>query len=211
MKIQRFIGDVHGKYDQYKRILAQGPNTIQVGDMGVGFRRWPHGEVYGNPPHYAMVPHNHRFIRGNHDNPAVCVQHSQWIKDGHIEDGMMFVGGATSIDKEFRRPEFSWWRDEECSQELLDELRDKYVAAKPQVMVTHDCPEFVAHELFKRHYKVDLEPGSTRTRRALEQMWHLHRPKLWVFGHWHESRDVMVESTRFVCLAELEAKDFDVS
>jgi len=64
-----FIGDVHGKYQQYKKLIRSSPSTIQVGDMGIGFRRWPHGEFQTNPPYDLMVETNARFIRGNHDNP----------------------------------------------------------------------------------------------------------------------------------------------
>lgn len=59
----RFIGDVHGKYDRYKKIIQDAPGSIQLGDLGVGFRRigGPQaGDFYSNPPHYAMV-------RGNFD------------------------------------------------------------------------------------------------------------------------------------------------
>ena len=44
----RFIGDVHGKYGQYKKLIAEVDSSIQVGDMGVGFRRlggWRDGEL----------------------------------------------------------------------------------------------------------------------------------------------------------------------
>ena len=33
----RFIDDVHGKIDQYLKIIADCDESIQVGDMGVGF------------------------------------------------------------------------------------------------------------------------------------------------------------------------------
>jgi len=206
-----FIGDVHGKYKRYKGILrsSSGP-TIQMGDMGVGFRKFPHGEEGGNPPYYLMEPGGHRFIRGNHDNPGACRKHSQWIEDGHVEQGMMFIGGATSIDRAMRIEGYSWWPDEECSTEQLYALTDKFVETKPRVMVTHDCPQDVAVELFGLHYKQDLEPGGTRTRQAFQSMWSAHSPKLWVFGHWHQSRDIEIRGTRFVCLEELEARDLPI-
>src|SRR5687767_13552182 len=102
----RFIGDVHGKFEQYKRLIKDTTNSIQVGDMGVGFLKTSGprvGEETGNPPHYAMVRGNHRFIRGNHDSPAACSRHSQFIKDGTVEGNMMFVGGALSVDKHLRQ------------------------------------------------------------------------------------------------------------
>src|SRR5688572_16611885 len=113
-----YIGDVHGKFERYKKIIKRCTDSIQVGDMGVGFRKWKGGElVYDtNPPYDAMVDGNHRFIRGNHDNPYVCLKHGQWIPDGTYDGLRMFVGGALSIDKEWRTIGESYWEDEELSQ-----------------------------------------------------------------------------------------------
>jgi hypothetical protein len=108
VSIIRFIGDVHGRFGQYRRMLKGSPHpTIQVGDMGVGFRRWPHGEADQNPPYDVMAGGGHRFIRGNHDNPGVCARDTQHVPDGTIEGNVMFVGGALSIDKEYRHEGFS--------------------------------------------------------------------------------------------------------
>lgn len=212
MKKIRFIGDVHGHYEPYKRLIAEVPRSIQVGDMGVGFRRvmGPRtGEIYGNPPHYAMVAGDHRFIRGNHDNPEECRKHSQWIPDGHIEDGMMFIGGATSIDKDFRQEGYNWWPDEQLSPDALATLIELYERVMPEIMVTHECPQSLV-AAFLGHYKVELEPGGTDTRKALEMMLAAHRPRLWIFGHWHQSLDYVQDGTRFICLAELEHKDIEI-
>lgn len=215
MKTVRFIGDVHGKFNRYEKILELGIPTIQVGDMGVGFRRvggYRDGEIHRNPPHTKMFAGNHRFIRGNHDNPAECEKHSQCIQDGDIEDGMMFIGGAVSIDREFRKEGYSWWPDEELSTEELGALYEKYLEIKPEVMVTHDCPEGVAAELARVSLRVEkLDPRfASRTRQVFHNMWVGHSPKLWVFGHWHVSFDHVLNGTRFVCLAELEWKDLEV-
>ena len=74
--------------------------------MGLGFSGvyLPHDEVM-----------NHKFIRGNHDDPQACREHPYWIKDGLIENDIMYIGGAWSIDREYRTEGVSWWRDEELS------------------------------------------------------------------------------------------------
>lgn len=211
----RFIGDVHGKFSGYKRIIEDCPASIQVGDMGVGFLRTQGprvGEEYGNPPHYAMVRGNHRFIRGNHDSPEACARHSQWIPDGTIEDGMMFIGGALSIDRASRIEGYSWWQDEELSIAALTDLVDKYIETRPRVMVTHECPEEVAAEINRQlTWGGKLDPRfASRTRQALQSMWSAHSPELWIFGHWHHSFDRVMRGTRFICLAELEHMDLDL-
>lgn len=205
----RLIGDVHGKFSQYKTIIRNGPPSIQVGDMGVGFRHWPHGESQANPPYDLMVANDARFIRGNHDNPAVCGRHTQCISDGSIECGIMFVGGGLSIDRAYRTEGYSWWPDEELSIQELNDIVDLYMEAKPRAMITHDCPEDVALELARLAYGYngDKLNFQSRTRQALQSMWSAHSPELWVFGHWHRSFDNVMNGTRFVCLAELEYRD----
>jgi Icc-related predicted phosphoesterase len=200
----RLIGDVHGKFGAYSTIIKQYPDTIQIGDMGIGFFNWPHGEAQSNPPYDKMVASNARFIRGNHDNPNVCKKHSQWIADGTIEGDVMFVGGAWSIDWEYRTEGYSYWKDEELSHSEFYDVMDKYETNRPRIMVTHDCPEQLLPYLVSHH-----SVFTTRTGQAFANMFERYQPKLWVFGHHHKSFDMEVNGTRFVCLAELETKEFD--
>jgi hypothetical protein len=202
----RFIGDVHGKFKQYKRLIKEVPESIQVGDLGVGFFS-EHGIPAQNPPYDTMVSNNSRFIRGNHDNPTVCKKHSQWIPDGYVKNNMFFLGGARSIDAAFRIEHLSWWRDEELSYPELQTLIDVYKQIKPEIMITHDIPKYVVRDLFSAEQKLDF-PSITRD--ALQIMWEEHKPKLWIFGHWHFSRDVEISDCRFICLNELEHKDIEV-
>ncbi len=218
MTVIRFIGDVHGKFDRYKRLIKDVPRSIQVGDMGVGFRHYGgprDGEFSANPPYDAMRRGEHRFIRGNHDNPGACRRHSQWIPDGHIESDMMFIGGAVSIDRAYRIEGYNWWPDEELSTPALHALVDLYIKVRPRIMVTHDCPEDVAVEIVRSIPVIGkpvnmgkLDPQfASRTRQALQSMWSAHSPKLWIFGHWHVPFDHVLNGARFKCLAELESYD----
>lgn len=200
-----YIGDVHGKFSQYKKIIRDLRDTVQVGDLGVGFINY-NLQNMSNPPHYLMEEGRHRFIRGNHDNPSVCRKHSQCIPDGYIEKDTMFIGGGLSIDKYLRHEGLDWWADEELSTSELNILVDKYIDRKPKVMVTHDCPEEIAQVLEAMFHRTKLNIPS-RTRQAFQSMWSSHSPELWVFGHWHNSFDQVCNGTRFVCLAELEVKE----
>jgi hypothetical protein len=107
--------------------------AIVVGDMGVGFRRlggFRDGQFCSNPPRHAMARANHRFIRGNHDNPGECAKHPQWIEDGKIEGDTMFIGGAVSIDRALRQEGYNWWPDEELSAERLTPYADRWPRVK---------------------------------------------------------------------------------
>ena len=67
-----FIGDVHGCFNPYKKVTESADSSLQLGDMGNGFRtRMNKGGVTRSPE----LNHNHKFIRGNHDDPSVCRSH----------------------------------------------------------------------------------------------------------------------------------------
>lgn len=202
-----FIGDAHGMFDRYENIIRSVKNTIQVGDMGVGFR------IPIQPNVQLMEEQGARWIRGNHDAPHVCRDNPHWIEDGTTEvtdagTKMMFVGGAWSIDFMMRQKNVNWWEDEECSYAEFQRFIDQYMQFKPDVMVTHDAPESVIKHLFlngthKPRYR-------SLTGSALDAMFEMYRPKLWVFGHWHVSVDSVVHGTRFRCVAELETFEVDL-
>lgn len=188
------IGDVHGKMHQYRQTcLDAHEETIQIGDMGLGF----------NGVKYPMLSKIHRFIRGNHDDPAACkAQSPNYLGDyGYLEDKKIFyIGGAWSIDHMYRIPGVSWWEDEELAAEVLEKLPASFTKYKPDIVITHDCPEGISHHMLHK----GAELFSTLTGHALQACFEAHRPALWVFGHYHVSRNFNEHGTEFRCLDELE-------
>lgn len=222
MTLTRIVGDIHGKFNEYSfyslnvgRTRRSGDNpppesSVQVGDFGVGF---------GNDYWHEMVNDwmkeypGHRFIRGNHDDPAECKNMSGYIPDGTVEGDVMYIGGAWSIDYARRIEGETWWRDEELSIEELNKLVDLYAKTKPRVMITHDCPTSVAWDMFiSRGLSIGgLSQIKTRTGEALQAMFDIHKPDFHFFGHWHVTKQMDVQGTRFVCLGELDYVDVDLS
>jgi len=195
-RVIRFIGDVHGVFPEYMGLIEGVSQSIQVGDFGIGFGN-DEGTVTA-----AMAQGNHRFVRGNHDDPAACKRHPAWIADGTMHEGIFCVGGAFSIDRADRTQGVDWWPDEELTIQSFYTVLDLYEHLKPDVVVTHDCPERIASVLFEGR-----RPIKTRTAQALERMLDIHRPKFWVFGHWHHRRHAIVEGVEFLCLATLDHAD----
>jgi predicted phosphodiesterase len=199
------IGDIHGKWEQYAKILeVYNPDrSVQAGDFGIGFR--------GEDPErleqvrYAMDNFgtgNNKYIRGNHDNPQACKEDPRWIPDATFEEdtGIFFLGGAWSIDRGWRREGDNWWADEELSMDELYAAIDVYEKVKPRVVVTHECPEDIIGYMcpwYRREYP-------SRTRDALGSMWSIHKPEMWVFGHWHTTVTAHFDGCQFTCLNELE-------
>jgi hypothetical protein len=115
-----FIGDVHGKWQEYCDLINLHDTTIQVGDMGIGFN--------GVTKHPLPSLGRHWYIRGNHDNPTLCEQDILCIPDGSYSHAIktMFIGGAESIDKDYRIPGLSWWPDEEVSIQEWENIISDY-------------------------------------------------------------------------------------
>jgi hypothetical protein len=193
----RFIGDIHGKLDQYKTIIDSCDESIQVGDYGIGF------------VDNTLRDTNHKFIRGNHDNPKLCKKEPNWIKDGTFEDDIFYIGGASSIDRAMRYEGVNWWRDEQLSFEELYNLYQKYSEYKPDIVVSHECPDIISDSIMSKAGLGKFKDNS-RTRDALQNMFMLHKPKLWIFGHWHFNFDEVILGTRFICLNELSYIDIDM-
>lgn len=195
----RFIGDIHGDHRYYLPVIEEVEKSIQVGDYGIGF--------VSNPIPNNMT--NHEFIRGNHDYPALCKHQHNYIPDGTVRDNMMFVGGATSIDRFLRTPGYNWWWDEECSEQELEQFVDTYKKVKPEIMITHECPETFSNDLCNyvgiRKYNND----PSRTRETFDRMLQIHQPKVWIFGHWHHNVNMFLYGTEFICLAPYTHMDFD--
>jgi hypothetical protein len=205
------IGDIHGKWREYARILEvyQPDSSVQVGDFGVGFRGTNQAAV--DQVHYAMDNFgtgDNRYIRGNHDNPEICRADPRCIPDATFEKetGTFFLGGAWSIDHAWRTEGVDWWADEELSMDELYAAIDVYEKAKPDIVISHECPEDIVGYMmpwYRREFP-------SRTRDALGSMWSLHKPKLWVFGHWHSSVTATFDGCQFTCLNELEHMTINV-
>lgn len=200
------IGDVHGKVKQYLDRVGTADSSFQLGDMGLGFKGV-------NLP---VMDKAHKFIRGNHDNPAVCKEHPNYAGEyGYVPEHQLFyLGGAWSIDQAYRTEGISWWRDEEQSYAELQKALEVYEECKPKVVLTHDCPEKIGELVVSNGPGFFLIGGdgkpqlagkiTTRTGQALQQMWEKHQPELWIFGHYHIPFNMVIGGTRFMCLNELE-------
>jgi predicted phosphodiesterase len=201
-------GDLHGKYGAYSEILTQTQpdRSIQIGDFGWGFR--PDSQLEKSIDNFmTAMPGDHQYFRGNHDDPVACAQHDLCLPDIHYEPDtqLMITAGAFSIDAAIRTIGLNWWPDEELSYDDLFTAIDVYEARKPRIMLSHECPESVVGKFFSWYRK----EFPSRTREALDSMLAIHRPDVWIFGHWHMHIDEVIDGTRFICLNELQTLTID--
>lgn len=207
----RFIGDLHGRYQSYLKIIedadVKGIPTVQIGDFGVGFGPTPYETV-------GLDPVKHQFIRGNHDYPNLCLEMPGFISDGSYshDNRILYVGGASSIDRMYRTEGVNWWADEQLTIAELEDILELAWNYLPEVVISHECPEFISDVICQVLRKPKYNDDN-RTRMMLQQLYHLDvasKPKLHIFGHWHHDCDFRINGTRFICLNELSYIDIDI-
>lgn len=190
----RFIGDVHGETKEYLQLIRKTDHSVQVGDMGLGFR----GVTL-------PVLDTHKFIRGNHDSPKLCREHPNHLGDYgicHINGrSILYVAGGFSLDQKFRLPGVTWWQEEELSYEDLQKAVDLAEGKQIDIVVSHEAPAAIV-QLMLPH-----SPIGTRTSQGLEALRRVVNPKMWVFGHYHMRFYKTVNGCNFVGLDTLEYID----
>lgn len=118
-----------------------------------------------------------------------------------------YVRGAWSIDHANRYLGVDMFKEEELTYAQATAALDAYAKVKPDFVISHACPQFVQSQLPLRFKEGKSFPSLTGS--LLEQMYEIHQPKLWVFGHYHLKYKELIDDTIFVCLDRCEALHFD--
>ena len=178
--------------------------VIVLGDFGLFWRK---RDKYNarNMRQVQELPYTLLFLDGNHENfdwleefPVIekfggkvqwCGKNILHLMRGEIytiEGKRFFVcGGATSTDKEFRRPHVSWWPRENLSgveeREAIENLEN---SSEPiDFILTHTCPESIVEPMFNAAVIYDV------TAKFLDNVKDRLPSIPWYFGHWHEDKD----------------------
>jgi predicted phosphodiesterase len=197
MKKITVIGDLHGKYAHYHKIIRQTEQhtyTIQLGDFGFKY------DTLKNVDHT-----KHIIIGGNHDNYDICWNYPHFLTDyGYMNNfngiDFFYYRGAYSIDRNYRTVGINWWENEQVNIEGFMKARELYREIKPDIFLAHDCPDFMVPQYIGPHAK----RYENITGWALGELYKIHQPKLFIHGHYHVSKTTQYGDTKFVCLNELE-------
>ena len=192
------IGDVHGNVDAYWKILQQNKCdfSLQAGDFGFQKHHDWHLSNIDNAKHL--------IIFGNHDYwPYINEKHSCGYFTHIPNQNIMTIAGAYSIDQHHRILGRDYFKEEEMSFRMQNELIDYYTLVKPSIIVSHECPQSVRYNCF------GIEQSSN-TSRLLDALFHIHKPKLWIFGHHHKSLNTVLYDVNFICLNSLETMILDI-
>lgn len=195
-------GDVHGNFGQLNKVInKKKPDTvICLGDFGF----WP---TLFTPdcvkPNDSIV----YWIDGNHEHfdnlkkrtsneiiPGVV-----YVPRGTVMrvNGLraLFLGGADSIDKQWRTPGHDWFPDELITaQDIAVSIESIEAAGGIDIVFSHTCPkEFSV--LDQRWDKVN-DPS----RIWLSEILNNFKPQRWYFGHWHVEQTGFTNNCRWTCL-----------
>ena len=206
-----FIGDCHGAFKTYKYILfnmlhkggSKGtPCSLQCGDMGIGFPEKGIGYEKDGKSYAPELGQEHKFIRGNHDDPALCRSHPNYAGDWKYfkHPDIFVVGGGYSVDYKWRVPNVTWWENEELSNCQLGQMFRFYKQYKPRIVVSHECPSVVLYKVVTNSLKLLKR---SRTEKMLQNMYEYHQPEFWIFGHHHNRKEIDAGGVHFVALNEL--------
>lgn len=195
------IGDVHGKYDRYHKIIRRTedyPYTVQLGDFGFRY------DTLDN-----VDSTKHLIIPGNHDNYDRCYNYPHFLGDyGYTSLNKVeffYYRGAYSIDRQYRTIGIDWWENEQVDIEGFMKARELYYTVKPDIVITHDAPMDIVPYLLPLGSKI----YENNTNWSLSELFKIHQPKIWLFGHYHQSWNMKVDGTNFKCLNELETYNLE--
>lgn len=208
------VGDPHGNWKGIiawmRRYNIRNANLIVPGDMLLGYHPIDDMVELRELNEEAENRNIHIHIcRGNHDNPkyfdgtVTQFSHIHFHPDYSVVEiegqQVLFVGGALSPDISVRTVDVDYWVDEGFVLKETD--------AEPDIVVTHTAPTFVdPHVIGGWGERLIVE------RHQVSQLYHQlkKKPKLWIYGHFHDHYVQIHEQTKFLCLGIMEFWEYTV-
>lgn len=190
-----YIGDVHGENTRLKELLrytrkiTDYDKAIQVGDLDTDERNHfdfnqDLGEFY--------------YIEGNHDN-YTRLNSQRLIPRGSIIDGVLYIGGAWSIDRIYRVAGYNWFPDEQLSYQQFDNIINDPKLSTVHTMICHDtissCYKYLGIELFDSPENIHHI--------SLQNIFEICKPSLYIHGHHHIRKSYSYNNCEFHCLSTL--------
>lgn len=208
-------GDSHGNFmpifDWIENHAEEGDVLTHVGDFGeFAVPKWileDLGKESAKKSVQILV------TRGNHSSPIYYQENRKYGNLEFMSDystrtingkKVLFIGGAISIDRAWRKEGIDYWADEKVIYDLslLDGIEDV------DVMVSHTCPDFLspAPKNFSNiQWALDKDPllkdELIFERKYMTQVWEKLKEKNdireWYGGHFHVSLLHIIGKTKF--------------
>ncbi|UGL63178.1 phosphoesterase [Streptomyces phage Bartholomune] len=199
------LGDTHGFTVSARRMVdvakrKKVEKIVQVGDFGY----WPHesdGTTYLDALNEKLRQHGLKlyFVGGNHENWDWLDWHEanapktyegfteirthirytgrqhRWMWD---HKWFQAVGGAVSIDKQWRTAGKSWWKQESIPVSVVTKLEN--AGKQSDYLFTHDAPSCVPMSNLKP------DADSAAHRQLMDRIGRVSQPTAWFHGHYHK-------------------------
>jgi predicted phosphodiesterase len=210
------VGDVHGNFKALDKVIFRAQKKakidaiVQVGDFGI---------LWGNESPYRFdyqseVPF--LFVDGNHENFSRLEKNKFPLRGQPVEhmtrgetrivdsNNSLFIGGAASIDKDWRTPGMDWFPEEEITSRQIQRIVEEVLptSGKIDCVFSHEKPE--SFPLRLATWKDDHPPSSGQ-RALLQILFQEVNPKFWFFGHYHEPDQGVVGNCNWYCVPIIES------
>lgn len=222
-------GDTHGTYDIHKlrrlKICPDAKYLIICGDFGFIWDKEPSPSERWWLDWLDQKPYTTLFVDGNHENHdrldamEVTTWHGGKIhqispKVIHLMRGQVYdiegktfftMGGASSIDRIYRKEGISWWAREMPSQSEYKEARKNLAARDNKVnyIITHTAPQHLIPLL-------GISAKADELSSFLEEISQNVQFDHWYFGHFHQDRPLGGKYTALYDSVEVLDSEFTI-
>lgn len=196
------IGDIHGEVPTLRWIAKtrhiSDCSIILLGDTGLGFGNVKQDYLYSNKIWEKRDIHLY-LIRGNHDDPSFWLDkekreafnkensHVTLLEDQIIKiNGFdyLVLGGATSIDKRYRKVNKTWWPDEHM------DYTTEYLSPDTKVtgILSHVGPVPLSAQPLGDHWFENastLKQDLAFEKQFINNVIDIIKPSKWFYGHYH--------------------------
>ncbi len=211
-------GDTHRDFERIERFCDRMKTTeddimIILGDVGVNYYGGVRDEyirrrlsqipitffcVHGN---HEIRPHNLSdiyhldtfagsavYVDQNHPNQLFAIDGLTYNLGGRE---CLVIGGAYSVDKEWRTPFVNWWPDEQVSSKDKKFIRQTLEERgwKHDIILSHTCPEkYTPVEVFLPG--IDQKKVDKSMEKWLDTIEDRLDYNKWYCGHWHTDKSI---------------------
>lgn len=207
------VGDIHRDFNYLSSLFdkVEGETFVQVGDFGLYNNEDEVREELEELNRLLRLTGNKLLaIRGNHDNPVWWERGLEFsnlflLPDYTIIDGILFIGGAISVDRKVAK---LWWQGEGVKEDifLLHKAIDSY-NGRVHTIISHSAPLYAPPlpngRLVEYYAQNDptLKEDLLRERKYLNKILEIVKPNKWFYGHFHWNFVGNYFETNFRCVA----------
>ncbi|CCY80170.1 putative uncharacterized protein [Mycoplasma sp. CAG:877] len=205
-------GDIHRDFSRIYKLKKDSDNMLIVlGDVGINYYL---NEEDKNCKEYLKKLKLKLFcVRGNHEErPENIATYKEvemfcgkvfieeeypnliFAKDGEVYniDGkkILVIGGAYSVDKEYRLLHgYKWFKEEQLTKEEMDTILDKVKSKHFDIVLTHTCPyKYEPREVFMQG--LDQSKVDKSMEHFLDEIEEKISYDKWYCGHYHTEKQV---------------------